>query len=211
MAPASTGRDNNSNSAVRITDHGNIGTFLGFCFLGRMLIIVAIKFAAPRMDLAPAKCREKIVISTGGPLWAMILDKGGYTVHPVPAPFSTIDLARRRISAGIRSHSLILFIRGKVMSGEDRVNGDNQFPNPPIITGITRKKIMRNAWDVTRVLYSWSLPRSDPGRPSSVRISILIDVPDRPAHTPKRKYKEPMSLWLTENNHRDGNKDMIIG
>lgn len=30
-------------------------------------------------------------------------------------------------------------------------------------TGITKKKIIRNAWAVTRVLNSWSLPRNDPG------------------------------------------------
>lgn len=77
MAPANTGRDRRRRIAVRITDHGNIGILLGFCFLDRMLIIVAMKFAAPRMDLAPARCREKIVISTGGPLCAMILDRGG--------------------------------------------------------------------------------------------------------------------------------------
>lgn len=34
------------------------------------------------------------------------------------------------------------------------IKGTNQFPNPPIITGITRKKIIKNAWAVTMVLYS---------------------------------------------------------
>ena len=154
MAPASTGSDRSSSVAVRIMDHGNSGIFLGFCFFDRMLIKVAMKFAAPRIDLAPARCNEKIAISTGGPLCAMFLDNGGYTVQPVPAPFSTIDLDSRRKRAGIRSHSLMLFIRGKVISGAVSVIGDNQFPNPPIITGITRKKIMRKAWEVTRVLYS---------------------------------------------------------
>ena len=57
----------------------------------------------------------------------------------------------------------MLFSRGYVMSGEDRVRGSSQLPNPPIITGMTRKKIMRNAWAVTMVLYSWSLPSRDPG------------------------------------------------
>lgn len=49
------------------------------------------------------------------------------------------------------------------MSGEDSVRGSIQLPNPPIITGITKKKIMRNAWAVTTVLYSWSFPNRDPG------------------------------------------------
>lgn len=31
------------------------------------------------------------------------------------------------------------------MSGAPSIKGSNQFPNPPINTGITRKKIIRNA------------------------------------------------------------------
>lgn len=38
------------------------------------------------------------------------------------------------------------------MSGAPIINGRSQFPNPPIITGITRKKIIVNAWAVTMVL-----------------------------------------------------------
>lgn len=72
----------------------------------------------------------------------------------MPAPFSTAALLKRRIRAGRRSHSLILFIRGKAMSGAQSMRGVSQLPNPPIITGITKKKIMRKAWAVTRVLYS---------------------------------------------------------
>jgi hypothetical protein len=57
----------------------------------------------------------------------------------------------------------MLFSRGNAISGAPSIRGSNQFPNPPIKTGITRKKIMRKAWAVTIVLYSWSLPRNDPG------------------------------------------------
>jgi hypothetical protein len=32
-----------------------------------MLITVVIKFTAPRIDEAPAKCKEKMAISTEGP------------------------------------------------------------------------------------------------------------------------------------------------
>jgi len=46
----------------------------------------------------------------------------------------------------------MLFIRGKAMSCAPIINGTSQFPNPPIITGITIKKIMTNAWAVTMVL-----------------------------------------------------------
>jgi len=35
------------------------------------------------------------------------------------------------------------------MSGQASINGISQLPNPPINTGITRKKIIINAWAVT--------------------------------------------------------------
>lgn len=56
-----------------------------------MLIIVVMKLIAPRIDDTPARCREKIVRSTEAPAWAKFPAKGGYTVHPVPAPASTIE------------------------------------------------------------------------------------------------------------------------
>jgi len=36
-----------------------------------------MKFTAPKIEEAPAKCREKIAKSTEGPAWAMAEDKGG--------------------------------------------------------------------------------------------------------------------------------------
>lgn len=51
----------------------------------------------------------------------------------------------RRVSEGGKSQNLILFIRGKAMSGAPSIRGTNQFPNPPIKIGITIKKIMMNA------------------------------------------------------------------
>jgi hypothetical protein len=57
----------------------------------------------------------------------------------------------------------MLFSRGKAMSGAPSINGSNQFPNPPMNTGITKKKIIKNACAVTTVLYSWSLPKNAPG------------------------------------------------
>ena len=77
IAPANTGKDKSSKMAVKITDHGNKGVFSDFWSFVRMFSTVAIKLAAPRMDLAPAKCREKMAMSTGGPLWAVFLDSGG--------------------------------------------------------------------------------------------------------------------------------------
>ena len=116
-----------------------------------------------------------------------MLASGGYTVHPVPAPFSTAAEERRRIRDGGKSQNLMLLRRGKAMSGAPSINGKSQFPNPPINTGITRKKIIRKAWAVTTVLYSWSLPRNDPGCLSSVRIRRLIVAPSIPAQIPKMK------------------------
>lgn len=99
-----------------------------------------MKFSAPRIDLAPAKCKEKIAKSTEGPVCAILSDNGGYTVHPVPTPCSTIAEATNRNKAGGRSQNLILFSRGNAISGVPTINGINQFPKPPISTGITKKK-----------------------------------------------------------------------
>lgn len=58
----------------------------------------------------------------------------------------------RRVKDGGRSQNLILFNRGNAMSGAASMSGINQLPKPPINTGITRKKIIKNAWAVTRTL-----------------------------------------------------------
>ncbi len=39
-------------------------------------------------------------------------------------------------------------MRGKAMSGAPSIRGTNQFPKPPIKTGITKKKIITKAWAV---------------------------------------------------------------
>lgn len=46
----------------------------------------------------------------------------------------------------------MLFIRGKAISGAPNIKGTNQLPNPPIIIGITIKKIIIKACAVTIVL-----------------------------------------------------------
>lgn len=115
-------------------------------------MMVVIKFRAPRIEDTPAKCSEKIARSTEGPECAMFAESGGYTVQPVPTPFSTVADARSSVREGGRSQNLILFNRGKAISGAPSMRGRSQLPNPPIIIGITRKKIIRNAWAVTIVL-----------------------------------------------------------
>lgn len=57
-----------------------------------------------------------------------------------------------RVRDGGRSQNLMLFIRGNAMSGAPSISGTSQFPNPPIIIGITMKKIMTKAWAVTITL-----------------------------------------------------------
>lgn len=84
------------------------------------------------------------------------------------------------------------------MSGLPNIRGTSQLPKPPIITGITKKKIIKKAWAVTIVLYSWSLPRRAPGCPSSARMRRLIEVPSNPDQIPKMKYIVPISLWFVE-------------
>jgi hypothetical protein len=75
----------------------------------------------------------------------MVEDKGGYTVHPVPVPLSTNLLVNNNVIDGGNNQNLILFNRGKAISGALNIKGTNQFPNPPIIIGITIKKIIINA------------------------------------------------------------------
>lgn len=90
--------------------------------------------------------------STEAPAWARFPANGGYTVHPVPAPASTVDEARRRRKDGGSSQKLMLFMRGNAMSGAPIMSGTSQFPNPPIMIGITIKKIITKAWAVTITL-----------------------------------------------------------
>ena len=152
IAPARTGRDNSNKIAVINTAHGNIGIRSKYNPRARKLIIVVMKFTAPSKDEIPAKCSEKIAKSTAAPLWDTLPLKGGYTVHPVPAPFSTADLIKRRIKAGGKNQNLILFNRGNAISGDPNIKGTNQLPKHPIKIGITIKKIITKACAVTTTL-----------------------------------------------------------
>lgn len=111
-----------------------------------------IKLIAPKIEEIPAIWREKIEKSTDEPVWAIIEERGGYTVQPVPVPFSTILLINSKDKDGGNNQNLILFIRGKAISGALNIIGINQFPNPPIKIGITIKKIIIKAWAVTITL-----------------------------------------------------------
>lgn len=71
------------------------------------------------------------------------------------------------------------------MSGAPIIRGISQLPNPPIIMGITIKKIIMNACAVTNTLKIWSLPSKEPGWVSSMRIRMLRPAPVSPDQAPK--------------------------
>lgn len=152
MAPARIGRERRSRIAVIKMDQTNRGVRSHVIPGDRMLIIVVIKLIAPKIEDTPARWILKIVKSTEAPEWAKFDARGGYTVHPVPVPASTSPLVSNREREGGRSQKLILFIRGKAISGAPSMIGTNQFPNPPIIIGITMKKIITKACAVTITL-----------------------------------------------------------
>ena len=79
--------------------------------------------------------------------------------------------------AGNNNQNLKLFIRGKCISWHPNIKGISQLPNPPIKIGITTKKIIIKAWEVTKTLYMWSWKIKEPGWLNSIRIIILKEDP----------------------------------
>ena len=80
------------------------------------------------------------------------------------------------------SQNEMLFMRGNAMSGAPIINGTIQLPNPPIIAGITMKKIMIRPCAVVKTLKvcgSWKICR--PGCASSSRMPMDRMPPIRPA------------------------------
>lgn len=67
IAPARTGKDNNSKTAVTKTDQGKRAIRSSLMPKARRLTIVVIKFNAPINEEIPAKCNLKIAKSTEGP------------------------------------------------------------------------------------------------------------------------------------------------
>lgn len=152
IAPARTGRDKRRRTAVITTAQTNKGIRSRRNPFERILITVVIKLSAPRIEETPARWSEKIARSTEGPACAKFPERGGYTVQPVPTPFSTAAEETNKVSEGGSNQNLILLRRGKAISGAPNIRGRSQFPNPPINVGITRKKIIKKAWAVTIVL-----------------------------------------------------------
>ena len=111
-----------------------------------------MKLIPPKIEDTPATCKEKIAKSTDPPKWYTELDKGGQTVHPVPAPKPTSSLIIIKSNATGTNQNLKLFKRGNAISATFIIKGKSQLPNPPTATGITKKKIIRKAWAVTIAL-----------------------------------------------------------
>jgi hypothetical protein len=64
IAPANTGSDNRSRTAVMSTDQTNKGIDSKDMEADRIFIIVVIKLIAPKIEDAPARCNLKIAKST---------------------------------------------------------------------------------------------------------------------------------------------------
>jgi hypothetical protein len=110
-----------------------------------ILITVTIKLIEPKIEAAPDKCKLKIAKSTEGPECALNPLKGGYTVHPVPTPSSIKAEDNNNNNEGGNNQKLMLFKRGKAISGAPIKIGKKKLPKPPIKIGITMKKIIKIA------------------------------------------------------------------
>ena len=90
-------------------------------------------------------------------------------------------------------------MRGNAMSGAPIISGTIQLPNPPIIAGITMKKIMIRPCAVVNTLNRWaSWKICRPGCCSSMRIATDRHAPITPPMIANTRYIVPMSLWFVE-------------
>lgn len=210
MAPAKTGNDNSSNTAVTTTAHPNNANLCKRIPGLLIFRIVVMKFIAPKRLLIPAKCRANIAKSTLGPEWLCTPDSGGYIVQPVPAPFSIPLANKNNIKLGGNNQKLMLLSLGKAISGPPTNKGSRKLPNPPIMAGITMKNIIRIAWAVIILLYNWlSAIYCTPGPDNSNLIKTENAVPSKPENREKIRYNVPISLALEERNHLSVNIEML--
>ena len=68
-----------------------------------------------------------------------MLLRGGYIVHPVPAPPPIKAEDMIKIKDGTNSQKLILFNLGNAISGAPIIRGTNQLPKAPTVAGIIIK------------------------------------------------------------------------
>ena len=154
IAAANTGKERANNTAVIKILHTKRGAFIILKFLSFIITIVVIKLMAPMIEETPARCKEKIVNSAAPILVLKVLiELGGYIVHVIGIPNLEYEAISNIIIEGVINQNLILFIRGKAISGAEIIKGTNQFPKPPIMIGITKKKIIKKACSVTILMY----------------------------------------------------------
>ena len=114
------------------------------------------------------------------------------------SPSTKAEVSSSANEAG-SSQNEMLFMRGNAMSGAPIISGTNQLPKPPIIAGITMKKIMIRPCAVTNTLYSCGVGKIvTPGFCNSMRIATDIRAPITPATSANTRYIVPMSLWFVE-------------
>ena len=80
--------------------------------------------------------------------------------------------------AGTSSQKLMLFMRGKAMSGAPIISGTNQLPKPPIIAGMTMKKTMIRPWAVIST-FQWWAHSSKLAVPGAERPGLVEDLDAR--------------------------------
>ena len=88
---------------------------------------------------------------------------------------------------------------GNAMSGPPTNKGNKKFPKPPIIAGITIKKIIHMACAVIILLYNWlSAMYWTPGPDNSSLIKTENAVPSKPENRENIRYNVPISFALLE-------------
>jgi hypothetical protein len=77
IAPANTGKESKSKTAVIKIDQANSGVLCKFIPIAFIFKIVVIKLIAETKLEVPAKCKEKIAMSTDPPLWPLAEESRG--------------------------------------------------------------------------------------------------------------------------------------
>jgi hypothetical protein len=152
IAPANTGKAKSNKQVVIKIEIEKREMLFNSKLLFFIFKIVEIKLIELIIEEIPAICNEKIIISIDELELKIKLVRGGYIVQPTPLRILFIEEFNIKIREGMSNQKLILFKRGKHISIEFIIIGINQFPNPPIIAGITIKKIIIIACLVTKEL-----------------------------------------------------------
>lgn len=148
-APAKTGTARSNNRLVTNIHQTNKDKRSSRKYPLRMFMIVVVKLIALKMLPAPARCRLKIIKSIEEVAENCKDEIGGYIVQPTWAPPDEYVPDSKRRYAGGNTQKLRAFTRGRAISAAPSIRGTSQLPNPPINKGITKKKIITNACEVT--------------------------------------------------------------